>query len=102
MIQCYAPTKDKLDKEIEDFHKEVDHVLTETPKQNLLEITGDFSARVGEDAGENDVLGKYGYGQRNDRGQTLVDFCAEHKLFITNTTFRLHRQESRQHYQSTG
>jgi len=94
LIQYYAPTVDKPDEEIEDFYKEVDHVITETPKQNLLVITGDFNARVGEDAGENDVLGKYGHGQRNDKGQTLVDFCAEHKLFITNTIFRLHNRKS--------
>jgi len=92
VIQCYAPTADMLDEEVEAFYKEVDHVLTEIPKQNLLMITRDFNARVGEDAGENDVLGKYGHGQRNDKGQTLVDFCAEHKLFITNTIFCLHNR----------
>jgi len=82
VIQCYAPTADKLDKEIEDFYKEVDRVLRDTPKQNLLMITGDFNARVEDDAGENDALGKHGHGQRNDGGQMLVDFSTEYKLFI--------------------
>ena len=92
VIQCYAPTADKADEEADRFYQEVSQVLAETPKKNLLLITGDFNARVGEDAEESEVLGRYGHGERNERGQTLVDFCAEHKLVITNTLFRLHNR----------
>ena len=92
IIQCYAATADKADTEIEQFYKDLNCAIADTPKQNLLVITGDFNAKVGEDAVETDVLGKYGHGQRNDRGQVLVDFCAEHNLVITNTLFRLHNR----------
>ena len=91
LIQCYAPTADKSDEEIELFYTELGRVLAETPKHIVL-ITGDFNARVGEDAKESDVLGKYGHGERNDRGQMLIDFCADHKLVITNTLSRLHNR----------
>ena len=92
LIQCYAPTADKSDEEIKLFYTEVGRVLAETPKHNIVLITGDFNARVGEDAKESDVLGKYGHGERNDRGQMLIDFCADHKLVITNTLSRLHNR----------
>jgi len=48
VIQCYAPTVDKPDEEIEVFYKEVDHVITDTPKQKLLVITGDFKSSMPE------------------------------------------------------
>ena len=92
VIQCYAPTADKPDEEIDQFYKELLQVISESPRKNILLITGDFNARVGENAIEKDVLGKYGHGERNDRGQTLVDFCTEHKLVITNTLFQLHNR----------
>ena len=57
--QCYAPTADKPEEEIEQFYKEMEHVLAETPKRNVVLITGDFNARVGENAIESDVLGKF-------------------------------------------
>lgn len=92
MIQCYAPTADGSNEEIEQFYEGVKEIIAETPKRNILIITGDFNARVGELATEHEVLGRYGHGERNDRGQTLIDFCAEHKLVITNTLFRLHNR----------
>ena len=67
VVQCYAPTADKPEEEIEQFYKEMDHVLAETPKRNIVLITGDFNAKVGENAIESDVLGKYGHSNRNDK-----------------------------------
>ena len=90
VIQCYAPTADKPDEEIEQFYRDLGKVLTETPKRNVIVITGDFNARVGADGVEEEISGKFGHGERNDRGQTLIDFCAENKMVITNTLFRLH------------
>ena len=46
VVQCYASTADKPEEEIEQFYKEVEYVLAETPKRNLVFITGDFNARV--------------------------------------------------------
>ena len=51
---------------------------------------GDFNARVGADAPDSSVLGRYGYGVRDEAGQKLIEFCSDKKLFITNTMFRHH------------
>ena len=44
---------------------------------------GDFNARVGEGS-DGKVIGKYGLGKRNDRGQMLSDFCKKNQLVVTN------------------
>ena len=82
MIQCYAPTADKADDEVEQLYKEVEQVITETLKRNIIFITGDFNARVGKNAEKKDVVGRYGHGERNDRGQTL-ETIALYKLTYT-------------------
>ncbi|CAF5200883.1 unnamed protein product, partial [Rotaria magnacalcarata] len=33
-------------------------------------------------------MGRYGYGSRNERGERLLEFAAEHNLFICNTRFQ--------------
>lgn len=90
VIQCYASTADKLDEDDEQFYNEIEQLLAETPKQNIL-VTGNFIARVGKNA-EEKVLGKYGHGDRNEQGQVLVNFSAEHRLVITSTLFCLHNR----------
>jgi hypothetical protein len=36
------------------------------------------------------IVGKYGTGMRNERGELLLDFCAENNLFIANSNFEHH------------
>ena len=57
---------------------------------------GDFNAKVGCDRTNwENVLGNYGYGSRNDRGEKLLNFSAVNNLSIANTLFR-QGKESRQ------
>src|SRR6476661_130 len=55
---------------------------------------GDFNAMVGESK-EDRVIGKFGLGKRNDRGDRLIEFCKSQNLVITNTWFE---QEKRRRY----
>ena len=47
---------------------------------------GDFNANVGEGKYEN-VVGPFGLGKRNDRGEDLINFCQELNLAIVNTWY---------------
>src|SRR6478609_9107741 len=47
---------------------------------------GDFNAVVGEGK-EDRVLGKFGLGKRNDRGERLIEFGKGQNLVITNSWF---------------
>ena len=49
---------------------------------------GDFNAVVGEGR-EDRVVGKFGLGKRNNRGERLIEFCKSQNLVITNTWFIL-------------
>ncbi|XP_072033242.1 uncharacterized protein [Amphiura filiformis] len=52
-------------------------------------VIGDFNAKVGlGQDGEEDVMGKFGLGTRNDRGDKLIEFAISNKLKIMNTFFK--------------
>ena len=52
-------------------------------------MMGDLNAKVGvKEDGEESVIGNFGYGQRNDRGDRLVEFAISRKLKILNTFFK--------------
>ncbi|VDM01541.1 unnamed protein product, partial [Schistocephalus solidus] len=74
------------DKFYEDLHALLATVLNE----DKLIVLGDFNARVGTDhAAWQGVLGTHGLGSCNDNGLLLLRACAEHRLLLTNTFFRL-------------
>ncbi|XP_071580242.1 uncharacterized protein [Temnothorax nylanderi] len=88
VIQVYAPTNDKTDAEMEDFYSKIEEAMRLTKRGELTMVIGDFNAKVG--SGAEDTVGQYGLGERNTRGDRLVQFCAENNLLITNTFFKQH------------
>jgi hypothetical protein len=49
---------------------------------------GDFNAKVGRDQTTKSVMGMHGIGERNERGDRLLDFCCVNNLCITNSWFK--------------
>ena len=88
IIQLYAPCEDEDDMEKELFYERVDQVIGEYKKgRECLVVMGDFNGKVGSNR-EEDTVGPYGRGERNDNGERVVNFCKSHNLFITNTWFQ--------------
>src|SRR3989441_747660 len=54
----------------------------------------DFRGKV-EDNREEDIVGPFGLGVRNDNGERVVNFGKRHNLFVTNTWFQ--QKRSAQH-----
>ena len=48
---------------------------------------GDLNAKVGQEQ-QGSIVGEHGLGQRNERGERLVQFCQRNTLFIANTWFQ--------------
>src|SRR6476619_416476 len=100
IVQAYLPTTDYEDEEVEKLYDQLEEILGKQKGTDNIIVMGDFNAVVGE--GRKDrVVGKFGLGKRNDRGERLIEFCKSQKLVITNTWFeqekkkKVHMAESR-------
>ena len=88
IIQVYAPTTDKEDDEVEEFYAELDDIFKSIKNSDITVVMGDFNAKVGKDKVEA-VTGGFGLGERNSRGDRMVEFCQVRDLMIANTFFKL-------------
>ena len=61
--------------------------LRHTMNSEITIIMGDLNAKVGSEAVDN-LVGSYGLGDKNDRGELLIDFCQEYNFVVTNTWFK--------------
>jgi len=90
VVSAYAPTLTSPDDLKEVFYSELHRVTRTIPDQDKLLVIGDFNARVGGEYGVwGGILGKHGIGRCNANGHLLLNYCAEHELFITGTCFQL-------------
>jgi hypothetical protein len=89
VVQVYAPTSDSTEEEIETFYGQLEHTIEDLPKKDVKIVIGDWNAKVGtNNAGWEHVMGHHGYGERNERGERLLEFAAKNDLLITNTRFQ--------------
>ena len=93
VIQAYAPASNAEEAEVERFYEDLQDLLELTPKKDVLFITGDWNAKVGNQEIPG-VTGKFGLGVQNETGQRLTEFCQENLLVIANTLFQQHRYNS--------
>ena len=53
ILQVYAPTSSYDDSEVDEFYGELQSLVDQTPKQDILVVQGDWNAKVGENAQED-------------------------------------------------
>ena len=87
MIQVYAPTQDYDDENIEEFYEQIQLAVSYTKSSDIICIMGDLNAKVGNVTDFN-IIGNYGLGKQNERGQRLIEFCKENNMVIMNTWFQ--------------
>ncbi|CAF0805508.1 unnamed protein product [Adineta ricciae] len=89
VIHVYAPTSASSEEDIEAFYSDIEKVISKTDKKDIIIMTGDWNAKIGTDNADwKSVMGKYGYGDRNERGERLLEFATTHDLYICNTRFQ--------------
>lgn len=87
VIQAYAPTMSYNDTEVETFYDDIKKA-TEQDYCHFTIIMGDFNARIGERSEEENCIGNYGLGKRNERGEMLVHFLKSQNLYAMNTFYK--------------
>jgi exonuclease III len=88
IVQRYMPTSEYEDDEVEELYDVIEEILEEDGKgETNTIIMGNWSSEVGHKAHHN-IVGPYGLGRRNQRGQMLINFCERNGLVITNTWFK--------------
>ena len=70
VIQVYAPTSNAEEAEIEWFYEDLQDLLEQTPKKDVLYIIGYWNAKVGSQETPG-VIGRFGLGIWNEAGQRL-------------------------------
>src|SRR3989442_322314 len=93
LIQAYMPTTTHEDDEVEEMYEQIERIINKRKGNTNVIVMRDFNTSVGEESDEK-VIGKYGLGKRNDRGEMLSGFCKKNQL-VTNTWFQ---QEKRRRY----
>ena len=89
VIQVYAPTSNAEEAEVEWFYEDLQDLLEQTPKKDVLFIIGDWNAKVGSQETPG-VTGKFGLEVQNEAGQRLIEFfqreCTGHSKHPLPTT----------------
>ena len=89
VVSAYAPQGGRSEEEKAEFWGILDDSIGRIPEEDLLIIGGDLNGHVGKDnKGFEEVMGIYGFGERNEDGENILDFCQSRRLSILNTMFK--------------
>ena len=86
IIQVYAPTSASTDEDIDVFYEDLEKAKNQCKSQDPIIIMGDFNAKVGSER-VDDVVGPFGLGEKNERGERLTEWAQINNFIIGNTWF---------------
>ena len=85
------PLDTKEDTEVDQFYEDLEDLLEQTLKKDVVFIIEDWNAKVGSQE-ISGVTGKFGLGEQNEAGQRLTEFCQENTWVIADTLFQQHKR----------
>ena len=87
VVQAYAPTSDYDDNKIEEFYDQLQNVIDQTPKKDILVVQEDWNANVGRDACGNwqGICGPFYNDDIYERGLRLLESATFNDLVLANT-----------------
>ena len=92
IINVYGPHSEitkKKPEERDQLYKKLDEVIDSTRKgTSLMIIAGDFNSEVGRRNDDDTCIGRYSSGERNENGQSMINFCEANDLLLSNTCFQ--------------
>ena len=81
VIQCYAPTAQSTEADIEEFYSDLDTAKNLCKSQEVNFVMGDLNAKVGKER-NGDTVGPHGLGEKNQRGQQWIEWCENNNMMI--------------------
>ena len=87
IIQAYAPTTDHSDDDVENFYDQLQEVVDQVHKKDIVVVQGDWNSKIGKDACQNwsGICGTASNDSTNERGFRLLDFANYNNLVVANT-----------------
>ena len=103
IIQAYAPTTDYDNDDVVDVYDQLQEVIDQAPKKDILVVQGDWNAKIEEDASKNwkETYDQYCNPETNERGLRLLEFASYNNLKVANT-FGAHKPSRRWTWHSPG
>ncbi|XP_019255079.1 PREDICTED: craniofacial development protein 2-like [Nicotiana attenuata] len=87
-LSAYAPQVGLVQEVKKQFWEDLDEMVRSIPHTEKLFIGGDFNGHIGASArGYDGVHGGLDFGDRNERGNSLLDFTRAFDLVIANSSF---------------
>ena len=91
ILQVYMPTSDHTDEEIDEVYERLESLMNKTKNNEVNIVMGDWNAKVGKEC-DGEMVGSFGLGKRNEKGERLIEFAKKKKLCIANTWFKQHKR----------
>ncbi|GBP71967.1 Craniofacial development protein 2 [Eumeta japonica] len=92
IIQIYAPTEQHEESTKDRFYDQLSTVLQET-NENVM-VIGDFNGRIGtQRTGEDNIIGKFGFGRRSKNGDRMIVMTFENNLAFMNSFFKINTKK---------
>ena len=89
IISTYAPQIGLSDHTKGEFWDRLDELVQTIPFGEKLFIGGDLNGHIGKDNnGYERIHGGFGYGDKNEMGESILEFATSYDLIIANTLFR--------------
>ena len=94
IFSAYAPQVGRTEEEKQEFWERLSDEVTEVPHLEGVLLGGDLNGHVGTDrSGFEDVMGEFGFGERNRERKNILEFCQSQRLKIINTVFKKSREK---------
>ena len=89
IFSLYAPQAGRPQVEKEEFIESLEEEIARSSLTEGLIVAGDVNAHIGVDRnGYEEVMGPYGYGDRNAEGERFLSVFKNHDLKVMNTFFK--------------